>query len=70
MEARAALSHPGISNVTSNQSPVKVDVAPAPVTSVGGQSGPTISSGMLTSIWMHVHHLLSIIYIFLFLILP
>ncbi|KAI4338729.1 hypothetical protein MLD38_023751 [Melastoma candidum] len=44
MEARAALSHPGISNLTSNQSPVKVDVVPAPVTSVGGQTVPSIPS--------------------------
>ncbi|KAI4302889.1 hypothetical protein MLD38_038585 [Melastoma candidum] len=44
MEARAALSHRGISNVASNQSPVKVDVAPAPVTSVGGQTVPSIPS--------------------------
>uniref|UniRef100_A0A2P2KW46 Mediator of RNA polymerase II transcription subunit 25 n=1 Tax=Rhizophora mucronata TaxID=61149 RepID=A0A2P2KW46_RHIMU len=43
MEARAALSHSGAANLSSNQSPVKMDVASA--TSVAGPPATTIPSG-------------------------
>uniref|UniRef100_F6HFQ0 Mediator of RNA polymerase II transcription subunit 25 n=1 Tax=Vitis vinifera TaxID=29760 RepID=F6HFQ0_VITVI len=55
MEARAALSRPGLSNMTANQSPVKMDIAsvpqvsaapPASIPSVNGiMNRPTIAVG-------------------------
>jgi len=43
MEARAALSLPGVTSLTSNQTPVKVDIAS--VTSVTGLAPTSIPSG-------------------------
>ncbi|KAJ0094886.1 hypothetical protein Patl1_16486 [Pistacia atlantica] len=46
MEARAALSRSGVTNLASNQNPVKMDMAP--VTSVTGPSPTSIPSGCLS----------------------
>lgn len=52
MEARVALSRPGITSLPANQSPVKMDIAPvAPVTGPPPttiQSGPRINSFFLS----------------------
>lgn len=45
MEARAALSRPGVANLAPNQNPVKMDIAP--VTSVTGPAPTSIPSGFL-----------------------
>ena len=45
MEARAALSCPGVTSLPSNQTPVKVDIAA--VTSVTGPAPTSIPSGCL-----------------------
>lgn len=45
MEARAALSRPGVANLAPNQNPVKMDIAP--VTSVTGPAPTSIPSGCL-----------------------
>lgn len=46
MEARAALSRPGLSNLTANQSPVKMDIASVP--QVSGAPPTSIPSGCLS----------------------
>lgn len=46
MEARAALSRSGVTNLASNQNPVKMDMAP--VTSVTGPAPTSITSGCLS----------------------
>lgn len=45
MEARAALSRPGLSNMTANQSPVKMDIASVPQVSAAPPA--SIPSGCL-----------------------
>lgn len=45
MEARASLSRPGVANLPSNQSPVKLDVAS--VASAAGPAPSSIPSGCL-----------------------
>ncbi|TXG56803.1 hypothetical protein EZV62_018116 [Acer yangbiense] len=47
MEARAALSRPGVTSLASNQNPVKMDIAP--VASVTGPAQTSIPSGYLSN---------------------
>lgn len=54
MEARAALSRPGITSLPSSQSPVKMDIAAVPP--VSGPPPPTVPSGccMLTPLYFPI----------------
>lgn len=45
MEARAALTRPGITNLAANQSPLKLDTAPVPP--ISGSAPTSIPSGSL-----------------------